>query len=92
MEINPLYAGTTFTFPVSTMTETITPFHLKQVRREDIEKAALRVTDSGEVLHRKKIVVSADEQQIGTQRVEDAAVASSLVDKDEVIRELFRRV
>jgi len=92
VEINPAYAGTKFLFPSSSMTETITPFHLKQVRDEEIEKAAKRVTDSGEVLHRKKIVVSEDDQEITTQRVEDATVASALVDKDEVVKELTRRV
>lgn len=92
VEINPQYAGITFTFPSSMMTETITPFHLKQVRDDEIERAARRVTDTGEVLHRKKIVVSADEQEITTQRVEDATVASALVDTDEVAKQLTRRV
>ncbi|MGD7003840.1 DEAD/DEAH box helicase [Corynebacterium halotolerans] len=92
VEINPRYAGTTFLFPSSTMVETITPFHLKQVRDEEIEKAAKRVTDSGEVLHRKKIVVSEGGHEITTQRVEDATVASALVDKDEVAKQLTRQV
>lgn len=92
VEINPKYAGTTFLFPSSSMTETISPFHLKQVRDEEIEKAAKRVTDSGEVLHRKKIVISEDDREITTQRVEDATVASALVDKDDVVKDLTRRV
>lgn len=92
VEINPQYAGTTFTFPSSTMTETITPFHLKQVRDDEIERSARRVTDTGEVLHRKKIVVSADGHEITTQRVEDATVASALVDTEQVARQLTRRV
>lgn len=92
VEINPRYAGTTFVFPSSTMTETITPFHLKHVRDEEIERSARRVTDTGEVLHRKKIVVSTDEHEITTQRVEDATVASALVDTDQVAKQLTRRV
>lgn len=92
VEINPSHAGMTFLFPSSAMVETITPFHLKQVRDEDIEKAAKRVTDSGEVLHRKKIVVSGKNQEISTQRVEDATVASALIDKREVTKQLTRRV
>jgi len=92
VEINPKYAGTTFLFPSSSMTETISPFHLKQVRDEEIEKSAKRVTDSGEVLHRKKIVVSEGDQEITTQRVEDATVASALVDKDEVVKDLTRSI
>lgn len=92
VEINPRYAGTTFLFPSSTMVETVMPFHLKQVRYEEVERAAKRVTDSGEVLHRKKIVVSDEDQEIVTQRVEDATVASALVGKDEVVKQLTRRV
>lgn len=92
VEINPKYAGTTFCFPSSTMIETIRPFHLKQVRDEEIEKAARRVTDSGEVLHRKKIIVSEDDEQLTTQRIEDATVASALIDEDEVVKELTRRI
>lgn len=92
VEINPYHAGMTFLFPSSAMAETITPFHLKQVRDEDIEKAAKRVTDSGEVLHRKKIVPSGKKKEIRTQRVEDATVASTLIDKSEVIKQLTRRV
>jgi type III restriction enzyme len=92
VEINPKYAGTTFSFPSSTMVETIRPFHLKQVRDDEIEKAARRVTDSGEVLHRKKIVVSEDDEQLTTQRIEDATVASALVVEDEVVKELTRRI
>jgi len=92
VEINPRYAGTTFCFPSSTMVETIRPFHLKQVRGEEIEKAARRVTDSGEVLHRKKIVIAEDDEQLTTQRIEDATVASAVIDKDEVVKELTRRI
>src|SRR5690625_2170324 len=91
VEINPKYAGTTFYFPSSTMVETIRPFHLKQVRDDEIEKAARRVTDSGEVLHRKKIVVS-DDEHLATQRIEDATVASALIDEHEVVKELTRRI
>jgi len=92
VKINPKYAGTKFLFPSSAMTETITPFHLKQVRDEEIERAAKRVTDSGEVLHRRKIVVSEDDHEITTQRVEDATVASTPVNEDEVVKQLTRRV
>jgi len=92
VEINPKYAGTTFCFPSSTMIETIRPFHLKQVRDDEIEKAARRVTDSGEVLHRKKIVVSEDDEQLTTQRIEDATVASALIDEEAVVKELTRRI
>ena len=92
VEINPKYAGTTFLFPSSAMTETISPFHLKQVRDDEIENAAKRVTDSGEVLHRKKIVISEDDQEITTQRVEDATVASTVVETDEVVKELTRSI
>lgn len=92
VEINPKYAGTTFCFPSSTMVETIRPFHLKQVRDDEIEKAARRVTDSGEVLHRKKIVVSEDDEQLTTQRIEDATVASAVIDEGAVVKELTRRI
>ena len=92
VEINPKYAGTMFYFPSSTMVETIRPFHLKQVRDDEIEKAARRITDSGEVLHRKKIVVTQDDEQLTTQRIEDATVASALIDEEAVVKELTRRI
>ena len=92
VEINPKYAGTMFYFPSSTMVETIRPFHLKQVRDVEIEKAARRITDSGEVLHRKKIVVAQDDEQLTTQRIEDATVASALIDEEAVVKELTRRI
>jgi len=92
VEINPTYAGTTFCFPSSTMVETIRPFHLKQVRGEEIQRAARRVTDSGEVLHRKKIVIAEEDEQLTTQRIEDATVASAAIDEDEVVKELTRRI
>lgn len=92
VEINPQYAGTTFVFPSSTMMETIRPFHLKQVRDEEIEKAARRVTDSGEILQRRKIIVSQDDEHLTTQRIENATVASALVDQEDVVKELTRRI
>lgn len=92
VEINPQFAGTTFLFPSSTMSETVAPFLLKQVRNDEIEKAAKRITDSGEVLQRKKIIASEDDQVLKTQRVEDATVASASIDKQEVVRELTRRI
>lgn len=92
VQINPEYAGTTFLFPSSTMAQTVAPFHLKQVRDEDVKAAAKRVTDSGEVLHRKKLVVSEADNAIKAERVEDALVASGLVDTANVVKELTRRV
>lgn len=92
VEINPKYAGTTFLFPSSSMSETIAPFHLKQVHEDEIKAAAKRVTDSGEVLHRKKLVASEEKHAITVERIEDAKVDSALVDKADVVRELTRRV
>ncbi len=92
VEINPKFAGTTFLFPSSAMSQTIPPFHLKQVHGDEIKAAAKRVTDSGEVLHRKKLIASEEKQAITTERIEDAKVASALVDKADVVRELTRRV
>lgn len=92
VEINPEHADMTFLFPSSTMSETIKPFHLKQVHNDDVKTASKRVTDSGEVLHRKKLVASEEKQSITTERVEDAKVDSALVDKADVVKELTRRV
>lgn len=92
VEINPRHAGTTFLFPSSAMSQTVAPFHLKQVHGDEIKAAAARVTDSGEVLHRKKLVASEESQTITAERIEDAKVASPLVNKAEVVRELTRRV
>lgn len=92
VEINPAYAGTTFLFPSSSMEKATTPYHLKQLRVEDVKEAAKRVTDSGEVLHRKELVVSEEDNAIKAERVEDAKVASEEVDKDKVVKELTRRV
>ncbi len=92
VNINEKYAGTTFLFPSSTMSETIAPFHLKQVHADAITAAAKRVSDTGEVLHRKKLVVSEEKQAISAERIEDAQVASALVDTADVVKELTRRV
>lgn len=92
VEINPKFADTTFFFPSSAMSETIAPFHLKQVHEEEVKAAAKRVTDSGEVLHRKKLIASEEKQEITAERIEDAKVASALVDKAVVVKELTRRV
>lgn len=92
VSINVKFAGTTCLFPSSTMSETIPPFHLKQVHAGAITAAAKRVSDTGEVLHRKKLVVSEEKQAISAERIEDAQVASALVDTSDVVRELTRRV
>lgn len=92
VEINPNYAGKTFLFPSSSMTETITPLHLKQVRDDEVVEAAKRVTDSGETLHRKKIVASEHTQSLAAERTDNATVASSSVSEDEVAKELTRRI
>lgn len=90
--INPEYAGTTFLFPSTSMEKTTTPYHLKQLRSDDVKDAAKRVTDSGDVVHRKELVASADDNTIKAERIEDAKVASEQVDKDSVVNELTRRV
>lgn len=92
VEINPNYAGETFLFPSSSMTETITPLHLKQVRDDEVIDAAKRVTDAGETLYRKKIVASEDAQSLSAERTDDATVASAAVNEDDVVRELTRRI
>lgn len=92
VEINPAYAGTTFLFPSSSMEKATEPYQLSKLRNEDVKEAAKRVTDSGEVLHRKKLVVSKDDNAIKAERIEDAKVASEEVDKDSVVKELTRRV
>lgn len=92
VKINPKFAGTTFLFPSSAMSETIAPFRLKTIQKEDIERAAKRITDSGDILHRKRIVISADDQEITTERVEDATVASSLIHPELVLKQLTKRV
>lgn len=92
VNINQAYAGTTFLFPATTMEKATTAFQLKKVRDEDVKTAAKRVTDTGEVLHRKKLVVSEAVNEITTERVEDAQVASDQVDSAQVAKELARRV
>lgn len=88
--INPEFAGTTFLFPSSTMSTTIAPLRLSQLHDTDIRTAASRVSDTGEVLQRQKLIVS--DQEITTERVEDARVASTLVSEEQVAKELTRRV
>lgn len=92
VEINPDHAGKTFLFPSSAMTETITPLHLKQVRDDAVTEAAKRVTDTGETLYRKKIVASEGDQSLSAERTDDATVASAEVNKEEVVKELTRRI
>lgn len=92
ISINPAFAGITFNFPSTTMTKTLNPFDLSELESDEVEDAAKRVTDSGEVLHRKKLVVSEDKRTINAKRVEDVKVDSALIDKDAVTKELTRRV
>lgn len=92
IRINPQFEGTSFLFPTSTMESTIAPFRLSQLHDDAIRVAARRVRDTGEVLHRQKLVVSESDQSIGAERIEDAQVASASVDEQEVVRELTRRV
>lgn len=92
ISINPAFAGTTFYFPSTTMEKTMRPFDLAELEDSEIDRAAARVTDSGEVLHRKKLVAADDGKTLSTQRVEDVKVDSALVDKDAVKTELTRRV
>lgn len=92
VKINPDYAGTTFLFPSSTMQRSDSVFELKKIRNDDVKAAAKRVTDTGEVLHRKKLVVSEADKEIKTERVEDALVASDQVDKKKVAKELTSSV
>lgn len=92
ININPAFAGTTFYFPSTTMEKTMRPFDLAELEDAEIDRAAARVTDSGEVLHRKKLVADEDKQTLSTQRVEDVKVDSALVDRNAVKAELTRRV
>lgn len=92
VKINPDYAGKTFLFPSSSMTETITPLHLKQVRDDEVVEAAKRVTDAGETLHRKKIVASEDARSLSAERTDNATVASAAVKEEDVVKELTRRI
>lgn len=92
IRINPAFGGTTFFFPSTTMSKTSKSFDLAELEERDIEDAAKRVTDSGEVLHRKKLVVSEEKQSISAERVEDVKVDSARVDSPEVAKELTRRV
>lgn len=92
VKINPDFAGTTFLFPSTTMQRADTVFELKKLRDTDVKAAAKRVTDTGEVLHRKKLVVDDADAKIKTERVDDAQVASQRVEKSAVATELTRRV
>lgn len=92
IRINPAFEGTTFQFPTSTMEETIAPFRLSEVHDHAIQAAARRVRDTGEVLQRQKLVASESDSSLKTERIEDAQVASAPVNRDDVVRELTRRV
>lgn len=92
ISINPAFAGTTFYFPSTTMTRTLQPFDLTELETQEVEEAAKRVTDSGEVLQRKELVVSEEQQSISAERIDDVKVESAQVDKAAVAAELTKRV
>ncbi|MBF6672800.1 DEAD/DEAH box helicase family protein [Glutamicibacter sp. FBE19] len=92
IKINSAFQGTTFCFPSTLMTKTMKPFDLTELEDDDIDEAAKRVSDSGEVLHRKKLVASRDKHTLKAERVEDVTVDSELIEADAVVKESTRRV
>ena len=90
--INPQFAGTTFLFPSTSMVKTTDPYDLSELDSEQVKDAAKRVTDTGDVLQRKKLIADEQKRSIKVQRTDDANVASSPVELEKVKVELSRRL
>lgn len=92
ISINPQFAGTTFLFPSTSMVKTTDPYDLSELDSEQVVSAAKRVTDTGDVLQRKKLIADEQRQSIKAERTVDANVASSPVKLEKVEAELSRRL
>lgn len=87
---NPRYKDTTFAFPVTTMKRDNREFSLGAVSQPEIERAAKRVTTSGDVVIRKEILASLD--AISVADTEIAEIASMPIESERAEAALLKLI
>ena len=95
VSINPVFAGTTFLFPATSMQKTIAPFELADISTDSIVAAAKRTKNTAEYLERTRIEANSTDNSKGSITAQDTdrvAVESLRQTEPEVRMELIRRV
>lgn len=92
VKVNEEFEGQTFTFPSSTMTETLRPFSLVDIPSSVIVEAAKKVTDHGDLLDRAKIIVEETADKLGVKHMERQSVPSFRESTSQVEHELTKRL
>lgn len=95
VSMNEAFAGTTFTFPATAMEKTVGAFDLAEITTPVIREAAENVTDTGEFLDRRKIIVEVDDAgqaELAAETLDRQEVPSFQQSTGEVQRELIRQV
>ncbi|MEW1981647.1 DEAD/DEAH box helicase family protein [Citricoccus sp. NPDC079358] len=77
-------SGFSVAFPSVTMERSVEPFTVSMVDRDDIRRAAERITDAGDVIARDEIVINRLKRRITTRATQQANVESVPMDADEV--------
>lgn len=88
---NPKFAEVSYQFPVTTITVSQPPIDLSEISSDQIERAARRVTSTGDVLLRKEIVAALGKKLRAEDR-ESAEVDSIQVDYSEAQKILVKLV
>jgi len=94
VEMNPEFAGTTFTFPVTVMRAEQPKFTFDRIKPAQIQAAAAKVSTTGDVMVRKEIVASVG-RKLGVADTDVATVESapqSLEDAERTLTQLLMRM
>lgn len=91
VERNPQFAEVEYIFPVTRITEVQQDISIADIDIYMIERAAKRVTSTGDILIRKEIVASLG-KGIGVQDTENAEIASKPISEEDVKLALTRLV
>src|SRR5699024_7525788 len=91
VERNPQFAEVEYIFPVTRITEVQQDISIADIDIYMIERAAMRVTSTGDILIRKEIVASLG-KGIGVQDTENAEIASKPISEEDVKLALTRLV
>lgn len=92
VKVNEGFKNVTFTFPSSTMIQTLRPFSLLDISQTVIVQAAKKVSDTADELERAKIVVSEGEKKLDAQQLVRLKVPSFHQSKEGVERELTKKL
>lgn len=91
IERNPRFVDVSYVFPTTQITEQQPKISLSKIDKRDIQKAAKRVTSTGDILVRKEIIASLG-KGLRVIDTESAEVTSKSVAKDDVELALTRLV